>query len=314
MAATRVIRRDGRDAERTPNVDGAAVAFRRVLVPLDGSPLAEHALPTASALAQKLGATVHTVSVATDGAEADRMRDHALASLTGPDVPDRVHVVVGEEVADGIEAVRREIGSSVLCMATHGRGRAVGSLIGSVARSVLEQASDPVVVVGPNAEGPPEFVSRRAPAPRRPPLSVPRLVACVDGSGDSEAVLPIALAWAGALEMEVRILSVVDPAFPPLDRGDSWKRRFGPDADPDRYVADLAARWRRDDRNVTGDVIYDPISPPSGVKSYLAEHPAGLLAVTTHARQGWRRLRFGAGAAAIVRVASVPTLVVPLTG
>jgi nucleotide-binding universal stress UspA family protein len=314
MAATsRVVRDDDVDIEGASATDDARVSFRRVLVPLDGSPLAAHALPTAWALAERLGATVHTVSVASNDNEADRMREHAEAALRGPDVRDRVHVVVGGEPADGIEQWRRELGSTVLCMATHGRGRAVGSLIGSAARSVLEQSVDPIVAVGPFAEAPPEFVSRKSPAPRRPPLSVPRLVACVDGSEVSEAVLPVAAAWSRTLEMALTILTVADPALPPLDRGDPWKRRYGPNGNVDSYVADLAAQWQRGDRDVEGEVVYDPISPSSGVKSSLDEHPAGLLAVTTHARQGWRRLRFGAGAAGIVRASSVPTLVVPLS-
>ncbi len=127
-------------------------------------------------------------------------------------------------------------------------------------------------------------------------------------------MVPIAAAWSVALEMSLTILTVADPAFPPLERGDSWKRRYGPEGDADSYVANLVAHWKHDDCDVRGEVVYDPISPSSGVRAFLDKHPTGLLAVTTHARQGWRRLRFGSGAAGIVRVSSVPTLVVPLSG
>jgi nucleotide-binding universal stress UspA family protein len=314
MATTsRVTRNEGVDAVRA-SVDDGTVTYRRVLVPLDGSELGAHALRTAHALADRLGATVHAISVAKDDADGDRLREHAANALGGRDVEERVRVVVGDEPVEAIERHRTELGSTVLCMATHGRGRAVGSLVGSVARSLLERSRDPIVTVGPFAERPPDFVSRKSPAPLPVPLSVPRLVACVDGSESSEAVLPTAAAWSATLGMSLTILTVADPTLPPSEAGGAWRRRFGPDGNADDYVAGLAAQWEDTGRDVEGTVVYDPISPPSGVKAHLDRNPAGLLAVTTHARQGWRRLLFGAGAAGIVRVADVPTLVVPLSG
>ena len=38
-------------------------AIRRLLVPLDGSPLAEEALPTARTLAKRLGVPIHLITV-----------------------------------------------------------------------------------------------------------------------------------------------------------------------------------------------------------------------------------------------------------
>lgn len=312
MATTSRVTRN-ESVGREAGVSGTAVAYRQVLVPLDGSELARHALPTAFALAERLGAVVHVISVAKDDAEADRMREQAIDVVGGPAARDRVQVVVGGEPADVIERRYAQLESAVVCMATHGRGRAVGSLVGSVARSLFERSRDPIVAVGPFAERPPEFVSRRAPAPLRVPLSVPSLVACVDGSPSSEAVLVSATAWSAALAMSLTILTVADPTFPPLDVGDEWTRRYGPDTNADAYIADLVTQWKGTAGAVTGAVAYDPISPASGVKSYLDRHPAGLLAVATHARQGWRRLRFGAGAAGIVRASDVPTLIVPVS-
>ncbi len=60
------------------------------------------------------------------------------------------------------------------------------------------------------------------------------------------------------------------------------------------------------------EVVYDPISPADGIRTYLDQHPAGLVAVTTHARTGLARAVFGSQAASIVRVSPVPVLTVPL--
>jgi nucleotide-binding universal stress UspA family protein len=295
---------------RASSPEAPAVTYRHVLVPLDGSAHGAHALPTARALADRFGAKLHTISVAKNDAEADRMREQ-VHEFGGPDLASRAPVTIAPDPVDGIQRRLEELESPLVCMATHGRGRAVGSFLGSVARSVLERSGDPIVVVGPFAEGPPVFVSRKYPTPLPVPLSVPRMVACVDGSASSEAVLPIAAAWSATLDMSLTILTVADPGFPPMDGGYSWSRSYGPDGDADIYVGGLVDEWKEHAPQVTGEVVYDPIGPSSGVKAYLDRCPAGLLAVTTHARQGWRRLLFGAGAAGIVRVADVPTLVVP---
>jgi nucleotide-binding universal stress UspA family protein len=306
-----VIRNETIDVDRGSGGDKSA-AYDHVLVPLDGSEVAARALPTAQALGERFGAVVHSVSVAADASDADRMQLHAMDALGGARAADRIHVVVEANVVEGIERWSTELESTVVCMTTQGRGRAVGAVVGSTARSLIARSAHPIVVVGPSAERPPVFVSRRSPARLPVPLSVPRLVACVDGSTSSEAVLPIAAAWAEALEMSLTILTVADPSIPPLDGGATWRRRYGPVDDPEGHVASLVARLHQLGGDVTGEVEYDPISPSSGLKAYLDRRPAGLLAVTTAARLGWRRLRFGSGAAGMVRVATVPTLVVPL--
>jgi nucleotide-binding universal stress UspA family protein len=297
------------DVEPLSRAASPSVAYRHVLLPLDGSDFAARAAPTARSLAERLGAVLHSVSVAKDAGEADRLTLHAVDVL-GPGAADRAHVVVDAEPVDGIERWRAELGATVLCMSTRGRGRAVGAVIGSVARSLLERSTEPIVAVGPSAERPPDFVSRRSPT-LPVPLRVPRLVACVDGSEPSEAVLPIAVAWCRKLGMSLTILTIADPSLPPLEPGEVWARRYGPDGDAEEYVGKLASRWRTAGTEVDGEVAYDPISPSKGVQGHLAERPAGLLAVTTQARQGWPRLRLGAVAADVVRAASVPTVVVP---
>jgi nucleotide-binding universal stress UspA family protein len=58
--------------------------------------------------------------------------------------------------------------------------------------------------------------------------------------------------------------------------------------------------------------VYDPIGIAAGMRQHLSEEPAGLIALTTHARSGMQRIRLGAAAADIVRNATAPALVVPL--
>ncbi len=113
--------------------------------------------------------------------------------------------------------------------------------------------------------------------------------------------------------MSLTIVTVAEPSLPPVRPDAPWHRRRGPEEDADAYAARLGEKWKDVAADVSAEVVYDPISPADGMRTYLDRHPAGLVAVTTHARTGLRRVLLGADAANIVHASTAPTLVVPLT-
>ena len=285
--------------------------IRHVVLPLDGSEFAAAALYTARALSERFGAELVTISVAADERSAAPLREYTAQLLAREVDDDRRHVAIATDPAPAIVDYASELASSVVCMSTRGRGRVAGAVIGSVTRAVLQLSNAPVVAVGPQADRPPALVGRprRRPASWPEPLAVRRLVACVDGSAPSETVLPVAAQWAAALDMALTIMTVAEDAQMPIGRGRPGNR-FGP-PDPTDYVARLAAQWRDVVAVTDGQVVYSPISVASGLESHLLAQPAGLVAVTTHARTGFDRIRLGAAAADIVRTSTEPALVVP---
>jgi nucleotide-binding universal stress UspA family protein len=281
--------------------------IEHVLVPLDGSEFALRAMPTARALAQRLDADVHTISVARGSDHADHLRALASGALDVDTDDERVVVASSTEPADAIERRARELDPSVVCLTTHGRGRFRGSVVGSVARSLVQRSRDPIVALGPAADNP-----GWSPRPRSwpEPLSVPRVVACVDGSDTSEQVLPLAARWARALDMSLTILTVVEDAPAPI-QSEATDRRMS-HRDAEQYIDGLVERWQDSAPETEGEVLRDPISPAGGIRLHLDERPAGLVAVTTHARSGMQRIRLGAVAASIVEASPSPTLVAPV--
>ena len=292
------------DAETTPD----ALRIDHVLVALDGSELALQAMPTARALATRLAADVHTISAANDERDATRLQAMAAAALATDASDPRVSVETGTDPAETIAQRRAELGACVVCMASHGRGRLGGALVGSVARSVLLRAAEPMVVLGPSADNP-GWSPRPLLWPE--PLSVPRIVACVDGSDGSEEILPVAMAWGRALDMALTILTVARDVAP-ASGGEAASDRYGEHGDADAYVDALVDRWRDASVEVDGHVERDPIGAASGVRAHLAARPAGLVALTTHARSGLQRARLGAQAANIVNASVAPCLVAPV--
>jgi nucleotide-binding universal stress UspA family protein len=251
-------------------------------------------------LALRFGAALHTISVAKDERDATRLRSHAQDVFGAPDAS---QVVVGEDVARAIARRADDLGSCVVCISTRGHGRIAGAMIGSVARAVLQDSRQPIVAVGRLADRPPFLVGRprRRPRSHPEPLSVPRIVACIDDSERSAAVLPVAAAWSKALDMQLSIVTVVDDA--------AGRAKI---SDVETRVRELTTHWREHVPAVDGHVLNDPVSVPSGLVAHLRTHPAGLIAVATEGRAGLERVRYGAAAAAIVRSVPVPALVVPI--
>ena len=78
------------------------------------------------------------------------------------------------------------------------------------------------------------------------------------------------------------------------------------------WMARLAAGASHHHLDVDTHVEVDPVGTVEGVRSYLAAHPAGLLVVSTRARDGLDRLVHGATAAGITAASTIATLVVPI--
>lgn len=124
----------------------ATEPVRRIVVPLDGSPTAERALPMAATLAAMVGAPIQLITV-DDPADSASV-DANLAALAI-----RLRSA-GSEVAfqtrsgePGLELVASLVPGDVVVATTHGRGTARRWQIGSVAENLLRRAPAPVLLV-----------------------------------------------------------------------------------------------------------------------------------------------------------------------
>lgn len=142
-------------------------AIKRILVPVDFSPMSRAALDHALRLGQALGATVEVLHVhesAYTGFDTlvilpldlpsqrwEQQRGQILrelGSFLGPD-RDRVLAVKVEPgvPADVIPEVAREGEVDLIVMGTHGRGGLSRLVVGSVAEAVMRKAHCPVMTL-----------------------------------------------------------------------------------------------------------------------------------------------------------------------
>jgi nucleotide-binding universal stress UspA family protein len=264
-----------------------------ILVPLDGTEFANRAIPVATRLADRLSAGIVLFSAVQK--EDDRgEREAELLAVSPRGRPVRRWVVVNTDPAGAIHEALRQTDDAIACMASHGRGRSA-AFVGSVATEVIARGGDPLVLVGPMIDLESEGKG---------------VVACIDETPGSQALLPVAARFAELLGEPLDVITVAEPVPPPLTAGPP-RRRFGPDQDVDMFLEAAVAPLRRAGRAVDTHAVYDPVSPAAGVRDYVWLHPASLVAVASHARTGAKRFLLGSVAAEIVHSIISPVLVVP---
>ena len=117
----------------------------------------------------------------------------------------RVHPVHADDVARAIAEVAVEEQAELIVMSTHGRGGLGRWVYGSVADSVLQRSTTPVLLVPPHVDSP-------LPTDRRLHVLVP-----LDGSELAEEAIETADLLAGTFDAELTLLQVVEPPSYPLD-------------------------------------------------------------------------------------------------
>ena len=121
-----------------------------IIVPLDGSDLAEKILPHAVSLAKALGAKLSLVRATledmADADERDRL-DRVADRVRGEGVADVETVVLHGDPATVIVDLTHDYPDALVAMTTHGRSGMGRWLMGSVADRVVRHAAGPVMVL-----------------------------------------------------------------------------------------------------------------------------------------------------------------------
>ena len=188
--------------------------YKTILVPLDGSPLAEAALPFAQSLAERARASLTLVRAThahpTLGNNApEQQREIAVAedylTILAKELAARgfgvsTGVPYGGSAAAWIVEEVSMRHADLVVMATHERSGPDRWLHGSVAEAVVSRATAPVLLI--RAPSSPRAIERFADQP-------PVLVVPLDGSPLAEAALPAASDLARTLGGHIVLVSVV---------------------------------------------------------------------------------------------------------
>jgi nucleotide-binding universal stress UspA family protein len=255
-----------------------------IVVPLDGSELADRAVPVAIRLAHLTDARIELLAIGADD-HADALRTHlATIAASSRGVPVGTAVVSARDTADAIVDFADARGASI-CMTSHGRGGLRWAVLGSVAEGVVAGAARPVLLVGPRAE------DTWAPGPG------PVLVAH-DGGHLGDAVVDAACEWARRLDTSILLTTVIHP----LDAEDAER--------PAALFTEPEQRIRA--RGCAVDHLVVQRHFPAGVLADVAvDRRVPLIVMGSHGRHGLERLVVGSTTMAVLALVPCPVMATP---
>jgi nucleotide-binding universal stress UspA family protein len=294
-----------------------------ILVPLDGSPFGEHALPAALAIARRRPtrialAHVHQLIIPTiaaaeapmfDPTPDELMRQQETAYLE--DVSRRLGAIwdgpitrtlLEVPVADSLAYHADLIGASLIVLSTHGRGGVARAWLGSVADRLIRLSSVPTLVVRPGPD---------APDLTHEP-SMRHILIPLDGSALAEQAIELAMGIGRLTQAHYTLVQVVEPvlrsfliggAEPTVDveaEAAAWKQAS-------EYLDSVATRIRDQGHTVWSEARIG--NPAAAILESAAVNGADLIAMTTHGRGGVARLLMGSVADKVLRSATVPMLI-----
>lgn len=292
--------------------------FKHILVPLDGSPLAEEALGMAGSVARASNADISLAMVHEPHARRSRRdereamdRAHRYLESIAEEIWSGAHVpvthgVLRGDAAEMVCARALDVDADLIVMTSHGRSGLSRAWLGSVTDGVIQRSTLPVLVVRPkDKDG-----ARSAAWPPMRQILVP-----VDGSNLAAEVLSCAtkLASNGASIVLLQIVRpvpmvTVDPAggvvqIPVTDEAITQSLV----TEAERHLAGLVRKLRDDGvTNAESHVVVAPRVAPA-IVDFAHSHHADVIAMATHGRD-FSRLIVGSVADKVRRSSDVPVL------
>ena len=308
--------------------------YSKVIVPLDGSDLAEQALPYAELVAKSISAPVELVQAydimpfsgqrvrspqvigqldAGGRRRAVEAMEPARQSLEAAGVSVNLVAQRGA-AADTIVAQAGTDPDALVVMCTHGRGGISRWVMGSVTDKVLHTIPNPMLIVRATVTG-----------PASPSSSVRSVVVPLDGSPLSELAVPHAVNVAGALTATITLLRVTPTEAYYQRQFTAVSPEMGaiPDFEPaspqemaaedieivNGYLQDLSNRMAIDHAHgvVPSHVVEDNVA--QSIIALASAEPS-LVVMTTHGRSGVGRVVLGSVTDRVIRHSNVPVLVI----
>jgi nucleotide-binding universal stress UspA family protein len=302
--------------------------MRTILVPLDGSTLAESALPLAATIARRRHASIllaaaHRSDLPVRGGQGALVFDQrwdeeartalrsalekARQTIAGrwPDVRTEIMVVDGEP-AESLVRLAERAAPILTVMTSHGRGGLSRLWLGSVTDALVRQLPIPVLVVHPkDLEASPTLDE-----------GLRRVLVPVDGTPGSEGAIDAAVEVLGNEGIEFVLLRVATPLHAAL-RAIYPEREQERDASEQRETAERELREIEERLRQRGlsvcDAIRTDADPARAIIAAAEELDADIVSIATHGRGEVGRLLLGSVADKVLRGARVPVLVHRLT-
>lgn len=288
--------------------------YEKILVPLDGSELSELALPYSEDLSEKLGSEIILLHVCEPPGSRcfhihhlymERMSEITKEHLEGKTKVEPI--VLSGNVAEEIIDYAEENNISLITMATHGRSGMKRWMLGSIADKVARETTKPVLLI--RAKG-------VHPAVREKEI-LNNLVIPLDGSKESEAILPYIEELAPRLKAEVTLLQVIVPTHytiepPPTQVMYSKEEIEQLKAKTRDYLEKAGSGLEGKGVHVRFEVAVG--KEAEEIIKFADRTNADLVAMSTHGVSGFSQLFLGSVADRVLHIGNTPLLLVKPLG
>lgn len=300
--------------------------FRHILVPLDGSQLAESSLAAAAYLA-KSGASEVTLIHVIEGRPPSEI--HGERHLTTTEeaqaylrsvakrffdsevmVNYHVHDLPVSGVARAIADHQEELDHDLIVMCTHGRSGANTLVFGSIAQKIVSVGTVPVLIVHPGPhEASPEALELS-------PFLVP-----FDGTPEHERSVEMAVEFALETRSALHLLMVVPTLRTLPGRWEDSTKLLPTSADrmlemaaeeAQEYVENKRLELEQRGLGVSAELRRG--DPATVICRSAAERNARLLVLGTHGKSGMAAIWEGSVASRVLSRINIPVLLVPVSG
>ena len=292
-----------------------------ILVPLDGSRMAESVLTAVITLAKKFQArvlllhtieknapsTIHGERHISNVAEAKKYLEEIAEKLKPVSIDIEIHVHEAEQgdIAASIVEHAGELDPDLVVMCTHGSGGVKGLLFGPIAQKVLQKGTWPILLMPPGKKTEPG------------PLRLERILVPVDGTPAHEESLAAAVPLATAFSAHMHLIWVI-PTLGDLSGEQGLPARLMPkatkavldlaEAGGKEYLEKLVARCTAKNFSVTAEIKRGEAVP---VVLELADKlDADLIIMASHGRAGFDAFLKGSVAPRIANKISRPLLLI----
>jgi len=298
------------------------MTFKNILVPLDGSRLAETVLPLAALLAKQNKARLILFHVLEqnppDKVHGDRHlvdQPEAAAYLRqvsqelDPEitVDHHLHSSAEKDVARSIVEHSREMGVDLIVMCAHGQSGIQKRIFGSIAQEVLNQGDVPVLLLSPEKELQSESCKCQC-------ILVP-----LDGNPDHEAGLDMAIELSQTCKASLHLVMVV-PELSTLPGEQAASAVLLPSAtlalldmsceEGEFYLAELMGKLLEKDIAVTGEVQRG--DPAKQIVRAAKDFQADMIVLGTHSKTAMDAFWSGSVTPKIATQTHLPLLLVPV--
>jgi nucleotide-binding universal stress UspA family protein len=300
------------------------MSLKNILVPLDGSKLAETVLPMAGMMASLNNAKLILFHVIEEHPPEKEHGEHHLASQeeasaylekVSQSLPDEVtveqhvHTSAEKNVANSIVDHSKELNVDLIVMCAHGQSGLQKRIFGNIAQDVLASGNVPILLISPEKEQQIESCQCKC-------ILVP-----LDGDPDHEAGLEMAVELSKNCKASLHLVMVV-PELSTLPGEQAASAVLLPSAatalldldceEGEMNLAKLMGKLLDNHIAVTGEV--ERGDPAKEIVRSAAEFKADLIVLGTHGKTTMDAFWSGSVTPKIITQTHLPLLLVPVHG